>query len=88
MRTSLCRIVLAAACLIWLAGCEATSTDNPFVKLVTPAKPTSGASEGDPTGSVLALERVGGAPPLTPELLGADPNDDLSTAKKYFRQGS
>jgi len=26
---------------------------------------------------VLALERVGGAPPLTPELLGADPNDDL-----------
>jgi Flp pilus assembly protein TadD len=25
---------------------------------------------------------------LTPELLGVDPNDDLSTAKKYFRQGS
>jgi Flp pilus assembly protein TadD len=88
MRTSLCRIVLAAACLIGLAGCETTSTDNPFVKLVTAAKPTSGASEGDPTGSVLAAERTGGAPPLTPELLGADPNDDLSTAKKYFRQGS
>lgn len=88
MRTSLCRIVLAAACLIWLAGCETTSTDNPFVKLGTGAKPPSGASEGDSTGSVLAAERAGGAPPLTPELLGADPNDDLSTAKKYFRQGS
>ena len=25
---------------------------------------------------------------MTPELLGADPNDDLSIAKKYFRQGS
>ena len=27
-------------------------------------------------------------PAATPELLGADPNDDLSLAKKYFRQGS
>jgi Flp pilus assembly protein TadD len=26
--------------------------------------------------------------PVTPELLGADANDDLSIAKKYFRQGS
>ena len=25
---------------------------------------------------------------MTPELLSADPNDDLNTAKKYFRQGS
>jgi Flp pilus assembly protein TadD len=88
MRTSLCRIVLAAACLIGLAGCETTSTDNPFVKLGTAVTPPSAASEGDPTGSVLTPERAGGAPPLTPELLGVDPNDDLSTAKKYFRQGS
>jgi Flp pilus assembly protein TadD len=30
-----------------------------------------------------------GAPiPTTPELLGSDPNDDVSLAKKYFRQGS
>jgi Flp pilus assembly protein TadD len=27
-------------------------------------------------------------PPLTPDLLGADPNDNLSIGKKYFRQGS
>ena len=80
--------MLAAACLIGLAGCETTSTDNPFVKLGTAATPPSAASEGDPTGSVLTPERAGGARPLTPELLGVDPNDDLSTAKKYFRQGS
>ena len=88
MRTSISRIVLAAACLIGLAGCATTSTDNPFVKLGTATKPPAGASEGDPTGAVLAPERAGGAPPLKPELLGVDPNDDLSTAKKYFRQGS
>ena len=91
MRARLCRIVLAAACLIGLAGCETTSTDNPFAKLVAGAKPPSppsGAAEGDPTGTVLTPERKAGAPPLTPELLGADPNDDLNTAKKYFRQGS
>ena len=81
--------MLAAACLIGLAGCETTSTDNPFAKLVAGAKPSpSGAAEGDPTGTVLTPERKAGAPPLTPELLGADPNDDLNTAKKYFRQGS
>jgi len=27
-------------------------------------------------------------PAATPELLGADPNNDLSVGKKYFRQGS
>jgi Flp pilus assembly protein TadD len=90
MRTSLGRIVLAAACLMGLAGCETTSTtDNPFVKLASPAPPAPGGAASDTTGSVLApAETTGGAPPLTPELLGADPNDDLSVAKKYFRQGS
>ena len=27
-------------------------------------------------------------PPLTPDLLGTDPLDDLNVGKKYFRQGS
>ena len=89
MRMSLGRAVIAAACLMWLAGCETTSTpDNPFVKLGGAATPPSGASDSDTTGSVLARDKAGGMPPLTPELLGADPNDDLSIGKKYFRQGS
>jgi Flp pilus assembly protein TadD len=78
--------LLAAACLMWLAGCETTSIpDNPFVKSGSAAKPPS---DSDTTGSVLTPEAAGGAPPLTPDLLGADPNDDLGVAKKYFRQGS
>ena len=77
-------VVLAAVCLIWLAGCETTSTNNPFAK--------SKASDADVTGSVLSPETTSDptsdTPPLKPELLGADPNDDLSIGKKYFRQGS
>ena len=89
MRTSLSRILLSAACLMWLAGCETTSTsDNPFVKLGSLVSPPSGAPDPDATGSVVKSETTGGAPPLTPELLGVDPNDELSVAKKYFRQGS
>jgi Flp pilus assembly protein TadD len=89
MRMSLGRAVIAAACLMWLAGCETTSLpDNPFVKLGGAATPPSGASDSDTTGSVLARDKAGGMPPLTPELLGADPNDDLSFGKKYFLQGS
>jgi Flp pilus assembly protein TadD len=81
-------MVLAAACLVWLAGCETTSLpDNPFVKSGS-AAPPSAAAGGDITGSVAEREKAGGTPPLLPELLGKDPNDNLSIAKKYFRQGS
>jgi Flp pilus assembly protein TadD len=83
------RVVLAAACLVWLAGCETTSTpDNPMSKLGSLFTPPPGAADGDTTGSVFAPETTPGTPPLTPDLLGADPNDDLSIGKKYFRQGS
>ena len=44
-----------------------------------------------PTISRPARSRPGSdktPPPVSPELLGTDPNDDLSVAKKYFRQGS
>src|SRR6185503_3098977 len=86
------RMVIAAACLVWLAGCETTSTsDNPFAKLAGAIGKPSGASafDSDVTGSVVAPpETPPDAPKLTPELMGADPNDDLSIGKKYFRQGS
>jgi tetratricopeptide (TPR) repeat protein len=87
MRRSFGRIALAAACLMWLAGCETTSTNNPLAKLGGAFKPASASLE-DTTGSVLTPENPSGSPKLTPELLGVDPNDDLSVAKKYFRQGS
>jgi Flp pilus assembly protein TadD len=76
------RVVLAAVCLMWLAGCETTSTNNPLAK----------SSNGDVTGSVLGPETTSDttpdSPALKPELLGTDPNDDLSIGKKYYRQGS
>ncbi len=81
MRASLGRvIVITAAGLIWLAGCQTNSTLNPF-------KQTDAASSESPetTGSVAEPLEPQAA---TPELLGADPNDDVSVAKKYFRQGS
>jgi Flp pilus assembly protein TadD len=84
MSLRISRVVLAAVCLMWLAGCETTSTNNPLAK--------SSAADSDVTGSVLAPETTSDtspdAPPLKPELLGADPNDDLSIGKKYYRQGS
>jgi Flp pilus assembly protein TadD len=83
--------LLAAACLVWLAGCQTmSSSDNPFVNLAGPGSSSAGAADGETTGSLLAPaeSKSGGAPPLSPELLGVDPNDDLSVAKKYFRQGS
>jgi tetratricopeptide (TPR) repeat protein len=61
MRVTVGRVAYAAACLIWLAGCETTSTpDNPFSKLsssfpsLSAAKPSGGEKSGDndATGSV------------------------------------
>jgi len=82
MNVRISRVVLAAVCLMWLAGCETTSTNNPLAK----------ASDADVTGSVLSPEArsdtTPDTPALKPELLGVDPNDDLSVGKKYYRQGS
>lgn len=85
-------IGVMAASLIWLAGCETTSSLNPF-KLASNDASKSDASMADAsktdvetTGSV--RPPVGATTPATPELLGADPNDDVSLAKRYFREGS
>lgn len=86
MRTSLGRAAWDAACLIWLAGCETTSV-NPFVKAGDSLARSDLADPGS-TGSILEPGTTPDTPPLKPELLGSDPNDDLSIAKKYFRQGS
>ena len=89
MRTSVGRVVLAAACLIWLAGCETTSTsDNPFAKLGSASRRRRRARQRHHRLGAARRTTPADAPPLTPELLGTDPNDDLSIGKKYFRQGS
>jgi tetratricopeptide (TPR) repeat protein len=85
------RVAVAAVGLLWLAGCETTSSpENPFRKLTdTFSAPSVNAPDGDVTGSVRPPPgSPPGTAPLTPELLGSDPNDDVSVGKKYFRQGS
>jgi Flp pilus assembly protein TadD len=81
--------VLAAACLIGLAGCETTST-SPLTKLDNALRGPD-VTDPDTTGSVFGDKHPGESPdtpPLKPDLLGDDPNDDLSIGKKYYRQGS
>ena len=82
------RVLIAAACLVWLAGCETTSNgENPFSKLASALQ--TKIPDGDTTGSIDgAPGKPPGSEPMTPQLLGADPHDDLSVAKNYFRQGA
>jgi Flp pilus assembly protein TadD len=87
MRVGIARVLLiTAACLIWLAGCETASNFTDTTPLGEDRQMTAALPDATPdtTGSVTAPEEsTAGAPGL----LGGDPNDDLSLAKKYFRQG-
>jgi len=95
MSVSLVRtLAISATCLIWLAGCETASLPPPTTTgLVDPLAPnpdpqTTSSTPDDVTNAVPGAPgaRAAGAG-AAPELLGNDPNDDLSIAKKYFRQG-
>jgi Flp pilus assembly protein TadD len=82
MNVTIGQVVAVAACLVWLTGCQTAATStNPFAALAN--APASGSESAATTGSVQT-----DTPQATPELLGTDPNDDLSIGKKYFRQGS
>jgi Flp pilus assembly protein TadD len=83
---------VAAAGFIWLAGCDTTSTNKLFnwSGLTAPPEPAIPGADPEPTGSVFKPAEIQNPndPPATPQLLGRDPNDDLSIGKKYFKQGS
>jgi Flp pilus assembly protein TadD len=86
MGVSVTRIAwVITACLLWLTACETTSTKLPGLFA---GKSNSDAPLADPeaTGSISAPAAdptARGAPPL----LGVDPDDDLSVAKRHYRQG-
>ena len=86
MRTGVVRFCVAAAGLLWLAGCETTSTGSDPLKSL--ASTASSEADPDATGSIKAPGFLPGSPPRDPDLAGEDPNDDLNLGKKYFRQGS
>jgi tetratricopeptide (TPR) repeat protein len=82
MRVGITRVLLiAAACLVSLVGCETTSQlSDP---LAPGADPTT-ATVSETTGTVPGPKSPNGSPS---EILGNDPNDELSMAKAYYRQG-
>lgn len=85
-------LVVAAACLFWVTGCE-TSTkltgmldsqrDDPATTASIGADPATTGSVGGSAGTPEQQETA-----ADPQILGKDPNDDLSLGKKYFRTGN
>jgi Flp pilus assembly protein TadD len=84
MGAGLGRVIVAAGCLFWLAGCQTVAklTDSsgpPLGENAATPDPESVGSTGKPDSDKSKV---------TPKLVGADPNDDLNIGKKYFRQGA
>ena len=85
-------LVVAAACLFGVTGCE-TSTkltgmldgqrDDPATTASIGAEPATTGSVGGSAGAPESQETA-----ADPQILGKDPNDDLSLGKKYFRTGN
>jgi tetratricopeptide (TPR) repeat protein len=96
------RIVIAAACLALLTGCETSTKLGDFFHSKSAEQTTPGLTDQDAatepatTGSVGTLPTgpLGTLPPPPPDaaggtgLLGNDPNDDLSLGKKQYRAGN
>jgi len=92
-------LVVAAACAVWLSGCETSTKLTSFLgglrgdpdttaSIQDPAEP----AEPETTGTV-AIPTVDPTPdpvlnPANPQMLGKDPYDDLSLGKKYFRSAN
>jgi tetratricopeptide (TPR) repeat protein len=99
MRVRVDRVVLlTAACLLWLTGCETTSPSLPdLFSSVTSKDSAESAKEPEETGSTAALPAApmvnpsppGAQPEVLPrEYMPSDPNDDRSLGKQNFRQGN
>jgi Flp pilus assembly protein TadD len=87
-------MLLLAACLTALAGCETTSLKLPEIFSKKPVE--IDPETGDPvaTGSVSAKEAAAAAFPLAGpaaplnSLVGADPKGDVDLGKKQYRAGN
>lgn len=90
--------VLAAACLVWLSGCETTTKLGDLLRTnsveTAPEQDSAAASaaastEPDVTGATLAARRepapVKTDTPVVADLPGDDANDDLALGKRHFR---
>ena len=94
MRIGVARALAVAAAGLWLAGCNTTSTSpSDLLGLKSPGMDANASVPPDETAPDAASLALASAPPLgaaptQPGLLGGDPNDDLSTGKKYYRAGN
>jgi tetratricopeptide (TPR) repeat protein len=98
MSASAARVLIAAACLIWLSGCEtSTKLTGLFGSKGGDPQTTASIPNPDPSADPTTTGGINGPPGppvVTPggpidasaaNVLGRDPNDDLSLGKKYFR---
>ena len=87
MRHGLSRLVLVMGAGLMLAGCNAasnTSLSDSFGLKDTPGAAAFAAAPDEAAPQTAAF----GEPTPEGALLGADPGDDLSTGKAYFRSGN
>jgi Flp pilus assembly protein TadD len=96
MSAGVVRILLLAACLTALAGCETTSLKLPGIFSKNPAEIDPNTGDPVATGSISAKEKevsaaafplAGPAAPLN-SLVGADPKGDVEVGKKQYRAGN
>jgi Flp pilus assembly protein TadD len=106
MKASVTRGLAAASCVLWLAGCETTSTKltdifksdpttTAMVDATAAAPAVAETADRETTGTIPPLEpsnttaaAIAEVDPAAKALLGGDPNDDLSLAKQFFRDGN
>src|SRR5262249_57169694 len=93
MGRGLLLIVVAAG--LGLSGCETSNrfgdllSSNPLSSTPLSSHPSDPQLAALPPGPAGAAEPIAtGSVPTSPELLGSDPNDDLSLGKKHYRAGN
>jgi len=75
------QVLILAASLVWLSGCE-TSTKLSDLFRSNAARSTADSADPEVTGTLPS----GDVSATGAGLLGSDPNDDLSLAKRHFQQ--
>jgi Flp pilus assembly protein TadD len=75
---------------MWLAGCQTVGQISDSLGPPLAEQANAAAPDTEPVGSTGQpdYQPPEGNSTVTPQLLGADPNDDLNVGKKYFRQGA
>lgn len=93
MSVGLSRVLLASACVLWLAGCASgnfgdLTLTNPLGPSVDAANEAASAPVTTGTIPEPPPQYPSPGPTGTPGLLGGDPNDNLTLGKRHFRAGN